>query len=177
MIHTTEVYLLIAQCFRQYWANRFTSASLNLETNNCSQCKNKCLQHSTTIGHLCYLPIPQNSSTIMPEIAERWQKLEIREDQMKRVSSGYIRATRLMNSQQQWLPLQDLHKFKPVNIPAWREEGSHKPLFIDEALFSVAGGWEDCRKYLWVGQGAPVMQLSWAPHTRWMWYFGLHINK
>lgn len=43
---------------------------------------------------------------------------EVREDQGSTVSSGYGRKIILMNSRQLWLPTQDLHKSKPVNIPA-----------------------------------------------------------
>lgn len=40
------------------------------------------------------------------------------------VSSGHGRASAPMNSQKLWLPAQELHKIKPLNIPAWIEEST-----------------------------------------------------
>lgn len=45
--------------------------------------------------------------------------------------SGHSRTTALMNSQELWLPAQDLSKINPASIPAWRKEGltpSHSKL-------------------------------------------------
>lgn len=43
---------------------------------------------------------------------------EVKMDQIETASSGYDRATALVNSGQLWLPAQGLHKAKPVTVLA-----------------------------------------------------------
>lgn len=43
-----------------------------------------------------------------------------------------------MNSQQLWLPVQDLHKIKPVSIPTLGR-AAHEPLPQDEGLLMASG--------------------------------------
>jgi hypothetical protein len=47
--------------------------------------------------------------------------------------SGYDRTNELMNSQK-WLPVQDLHTIKPINIPGWRRRDLYTPSIAKELL-------------------------------------------
>lgn len=44
------------------------------------------------------------------------------------VSSEHDGTTGLVNSQELWMPAQDLHKVKPFIIPAWRRNDFTRPL-------------------------------------------------
>lgn len=60
----------------------------------------------------------QGLRTIEEVMAERLKEVEDEEDHSKALSSGYDR-----NSQELWLPAQDLYKVNPVSILAWSGEG------------------------------------------------------
>lgn len=61
------------------------------------------------------------SYTLATRFSERHRKGESWRSLRNKVSSGHDRTAALMNSQQLWLPAQDLHKIKPIDISAWAE--------------------------------------------------------
>lgn len=70
------------------------------------------------MGHLCAPSNHQGSATTKEGERERESAPEVREDWMETMSFGHNGIPALINSKQPWLPLQDLHQIKPVNIPA-----------------------------------------------------------
>lgn len=48
------------------------------------------------------------------------ERARSQEDWSKTLSSARDKSPEAMDSQQPWLPAEDLRKIKPVGIPAWR---------------------------------------------------------
>lgn len=68
----------------------------------------------------------QGSGIITEECAERWEVPEVREDWSETLSSTYEDFT-LMNAQQRWFSVQDLHKRKPSPHSNMQGRGSWAP--------------------------------------------------
>lgn len=71
------------------------------------------------MGHLYYTHSHQGAGTIKEEDVERYQEPELWDDQNETVFWN-DRTPALMNSEQLWLPAQDLHKYKLINTASWR---------------------------------------------------------
>jgi hypothetical protein len=55
------------------------------------------------------------------EGAERLLEPEVRENRDKTGPSEHDRTSALRNSEGLWLPAQDVHKSKLINIPSWKK--------------------------------------------------------
>lgn len=66
-------------------------------------------------------------------------------------------AALLMNAQQLWLPIQDLHRIRPVNIPAWAGEDT----FLVEELCAAAGCWWGGWFFFWAMAVGRLPVLWW----------------
>lgn len=86
------------------------------------------------------------------------------EAQDKIMSSGHDGTIVLKNSQQLWLPAQNLHKMKPINISAWRGQALGLPPTAKELLTVVLGQ----------GNATPgrSIMLKWL--TPYPWAYGQH---
>lgn len=68
----------------------------------------------------------QSSGTVLDKKTERLEESEDGEN-CEMMSPGRALAVTLMDSQQLWFPVQDLHKNKPGRIPAQMVEMISKP--------------------------------------------------
>lgn len=82
---------------------------------------------------------PQDLKDIAEEWTERMEEPKERSMHGETLSSKHNTAIGLMNSQQRWLPAQELIKTGSANIPSKAGEGAPKALSLAEELLASDG--------------------------------------